>query len=151
MMSMIFHRAFACLLFLALLPLAARAEPLPGVEQLEAVLALTPEQRLQLEIAQAATRRLGVAMALRALEAKERLREELGKSRPDFGLILESGQAILQETRPLRRAAREEWQKLYAMLDADQVATLKRYFGERLEGLDSLDEFLRGRRHGGWI
>ncbi len=145
---MTFLRALACLLLLAL-PLFGGAEALPRIDRLESALALTPAQREQLETAQAATKRLGVAMALRALEAKERLKEEMRKPRPDFGLIVESGEAILAETRELRREAREEWQKLYAMLDDDQVATLKRYFGDRLEGLESLREFLRGRQ-GGW-
>lgn len=147
---MALFRTLACLLLLAALPWAAGAQPLPRLEKLEAALALTPGQKAQFEAAEAATRRVGVAVALAAMEAKERLRAELRKPRPDFGVLADAAEDIVSRTRDLRREAKAEWEKLYAMLDADQVATLKRYLGESLEGLDSLHDFLRGRPSG-WV
>jgi len=51
---------------------------------------------------------------------------------------------LLGETRTLRREARDEWMKLYAMLDDAQVAELRAFLQRRLDHLGLLHDFLRG-------
>ncbi|MGE5616029.1 MAG: hypothetical protein ACM3X5_03865, partial [Bacillota bacterium] len=117
---------------LALLPLAAMASlpqlpPLPQLEQLEEALKLTPAQKVQYDAAVAATKRLLMGTALIGMEMRERLKAELDKPRPDLGALADMRDSLVEQTRPLRREARDEWLKLYQMLNDDQVATLKQF------------------------
>src|SRR5687768_1854059 len=114
---------FLLLLFVAALSFATHAAALPpAFDKLERALRLTPEQKAQFDIAVTATRRIGVVVAMTGLEMKDRIRDELAKPRPDLRILLDAKDEILARSLELRREAREEWLKLYGMLDADQVA-----------------------------
>ena len=69
---------------------------------------------------------------------------ELAKPSPDFRVLEGMRDEVLGETRTLRREAREEWMKLYGMLDEAQVAELREFLQRRLDHLGLLNDFLRG-------
>jgi hypothetical protein len=135
----------ACLLLLA--SFAAPAQALPQLdlqlERLEKQLKLTPDQKEQYEMAVGATKRLMLGLTLAAMEAKDRLAAELAKPRPDFGSLAGLQEEILENSKTLRREAREEWMKLYGMLDQAQVAELRDFLQRRLDHLGLLHDFLR--------
>jgi hypothetical protein len=122
----------------------ASPPPLPQLEQLEESLKLTAEQKIQYDAAVAASKRVVMATALIGLQAKERLREELAKPRPDLGALADLRDSFVEQTKSLRREARDEWLKLYNMLNDDQVATLKAFLENRLDQLGLLHEFMMG-------
>jgi hypothetical protein len=113
------------------------------LEGLEGALKLTPAQKEQYDMAVGATKRVMLAVTLAAMQAKERLAAELAKPRPDFRALEGLKDELLGETRTLRREAREEWMKLYAMLDPAQVAELRQFLERRLDHLGLLHDFLR--------
>ena len=115
---------------------------MPRFEKLEQSLDLTPEQKAQFDVAVAATQRLLFSMAISGLQMKERLKEEFSKPRPDLGALAELREAIVEQSRPLRREARDEWLKLYAMLNESQVATIKFFLEEKLDRLEALHDFM---------
>jgi len=144
---------FLVAIFVAVAPAFASAASQPdfsafnsmlnrSLEQLEKQLALTPAQKDQYVSAVTATKRLLLQMTMAGMQAKARLAEELAKPRPDLNVLWELQQSIVEDGRTLRREAREEWSKLYAMLDADQVATFKRFIEERVDNLGLLHDFL---------
>jgi hypothetical protein len=49
----------------------------------------------------------------------------------------------VEQNRPLFRSARDEWLRLYAMLDEDQVKIAKAYVERTLLGVESLAESFR--------
>lgn len=112
------------------------------LEELERSLDLTPDQKDQYDAAVGATKRMAFQIAMAGLRMKERLREELAKPVPNLGILRELREAIVDEGRPLRREARAEWSKFFAMLDRDQLATLRRFLGERIDELGLLHEFM---------
>jgi len=134
-----------CLLLLV--SFAAPAQGLPQIDQhlerLEKQLRLTPEQKEQYEMAVGATKRLMLGLTIAAMEAKDRLAAELAKPRPDFGALAGLQDEILEQSQTLRREARQEWMKLYGMLDPAQVAELKDFLQRRLDHLGLLHDFLR--------
>ena len=134
--------------FFLLLSFAAPAAALPQLnlqfDKLEQALNLTPQQKDQYELAVGATKRLMLAAAIAGMQAKEKLAEELAKPRPDFRELAKLSEAFIDDSRTLRREAREEWQRLYAMLDADQVAAIKEFIDRRIDHLGLLHEFLMG-------
>lgn len=111
-------------------------------EKLEQALHLKPAQKDQYDLAVGATKRMMLQMALVAMQAKEKLAEELAKPRPDFSVLAEARRAIVEDGRSLRREARDEWSKLYAMLDDEQVTTLRRFADENFDRLGLLHEFM---------
>lgn len=113
-------------------------------ETLEQALKLTPEQKDQYDLAVGATKRMLLQVALVGMQMKEKLAEELAKPRPDFGVLADLRRSIVEEGRPLRREARDQWRKLYDMLDRDQVEALRRFVDERLDHLGLLHEFMMG-------
>jgi len=129
-------RAFLAFVLLAA-SLGATAQS-ADFDKLERELRLKPHQKEQFDIASAATQRALVASAFALLQAKEQLREELGKNKPDLRSLLRSQEAAYELARPLFREAGDEWSKLYALLDDDQVAIAKRYVEERLRSLPGL-------------
>src|SRR5213079_1078669 len=144
---------FLVAFFLAAVPVAASAASQPdfsaftanlnrSLEQLEKQLSLTPAQKDQYVSAVSATKRLLLQMTMAGMQAKARLEEEMAKPRPDLGVLWDLRQSIVEDGRSLRREARDEWSKLYAMLDADQVATFKRFIEERIDNLGLLHDFL---------
>lgn len=130
-------RRIALLLTLLALPLGAAAQ-IQDFDQLERRLRLKPHQQAQFNLARGATQRALVSTALSAMELKDRLREELGKARPDVGALLDAQEAAFERNRPLFREAGDEWVKLYALLDDDQVAIARRFIEEKLSGLPRL-------------
>ena len=135
----------ACLLLFASFAASSQAMPKLDLQldRLEQQLKLTPEQKEQYEMAVGATKRLMLGLTIAAMEAKDRLAAELAKPRPDFGSLAGLQDEILEQSKTLRREARAEWLKLYAMLDEAQVAELKDFLQRRLDHLGLLHDFLR--------
>jgi hypothetical protein len=114
------------------------------LDRLERALKLTPAQKEQYEMAVGATKRLMLGLTIAAMEAKERLAAELAKPRPDLRSLENLHDEVMDQSRTLRREAREEWTKLYGMLDEAQVAELRDFLQRRVDHLGLLHDFLRG-------
>ena len=137
------------LLTLLVLPLAAAAQSMPGLDfgDLEARLRLDPVQKAQFETAVGATHRAMLASGLLLMEMKARLAQELAKDRPDLDRLLADPDALVAQVRPQWREARAEWTRFYGMLDARQVAIARDYVEHRLGALEGMgDMLLRGFR-----
>lgn len=137
-MGLSFLRVIAAALLLAA-SFGAAAEGLPRFEQLEIDLKIRPEQKEQYDLAVGASKRALLAVGLAAMQVKERLAQELMKPRPDFHSLAKAHEEIFDQTRPLFKAAGEEWRKLYAILDDEQVAIAKRFLRDNLTRLLNLD------------
>ena len=124
-------RAFFAL-FLTTLACAASAAEMPRFDQLEQRLKIRPEQKEQFDMAVGASKRALMAVALSAMEAKQRLVEELMKPRPDFNRLVDTYERVIDQHRPLFKEAGEEWKKLYAILDDEQVEIAKEFLRENL-------------------
>ena len=111
-------------------------------EKLEQALNLKPEQKEQFDVAVGATKRVLLQLALVTMQMKDKLAAELAKPRPDLGVLDEGRKAIVDEGRTLRREARDEWRKLYAMLDPHQVASLRRFADEQFEQMGLMHELM---------
>jgi hypothetical protein len=123
------------ILFTALLlavACGASAFELPRFDQLEAKLKIRPEQKQQFDAAVGATQRAMLAVGLIAVQLKDKLGQELLKPRPDFKALMEAQQELIEQTRPLFREARQEWTKLYAQLDDEQVAIARSFVDEHI-------------------
>ena len=123
----------AALLFAVSLGAAAAA--LPRFDQLEGKLNLRPAQKTQFDIAVASTQRALLAVALTAMQLKQQVVDELAKPRPDFSTLANAHEALIEQNRPLFKAAGDEWKKFYALLDDDQLVIAKKYLRENLEDL----------------
>lgn len=134
---------FAAAAALAMVSLGASATRMEGLQQLERQLRLNPEQKAQFDVAAAATQRALVSSALSGMEFKERIGRELMRPRPDLEVIFQAQEAMVEQNRPLFRSARDEWVRLYAMLDEDQVKIAKAYVERTLLGVESLAESFR--------
>jgi hypothetical protein len=129
-------RSLLALLLLAT-SLAAGAQG-SELKQLERQLRLKPHQKEQFELASSATQIALVASAMSLTLLKQELADELMKPRPDFAGLFIAQQAAYDLNRPLFRTAADEWSKLYALLDGDQVAIARRYAEERLRSFPGL-------------
>src|SRR5258706_11312743 len=107
----------------------------PRFDKLEASLKLRSEQKVQFDRAVAATQRALLAVALSAMEAKEKFEAELAKQRPDIWVLVGTYEATIDRSRPLFKEAGEEWKKLNELLDDDQVDVAKRFLRENLNRL----------------
>lgn len=124
--------SFLCL-FLLILSWSAAAGPLDGdFDRLERALRLKPMQKEQFEVAVASTRRSLLAVAMAGLQVKERIAQELAKPRPDLNALYDIHEQVIEQNKPLFRETRNEWQKLYALLDDEQVGIAKRYLEDKL-------------------
>ena len=113
---------------------AAAAGPLDSdFDNLERVLRLKPEQKAQFQVAVAATQRALLAVAMSGLEVKERVSAEMAKPRPDLNILYDIHEQVVERNAPLFREARDEWSKLYGLLDPEQVTVAKRYLEKRLD------------------
>ena len=110
--------------------LGATAVSLPNFDELEQKLKIRSEQKDQFDMAVGSTKRALFAVGLAALQLKQRLTQELLKDRPDFGALMREQEAVVEQTRPLFREAGEQWKKLYAILDDEQVRIAKSYLKE---------------------
>jgi RNA polymerase subunit RPABC4/transcription elongation factor Spt4 len=122
-------RAVGASLFFAA-SLGASASLMPDFDALEQKLKIRAEQKDQFEMAVGATKRALFAVGLAALQLKQRLAQELMKDRPDFSALAREQEMVVDQTRPLFREAGEEWKKLYAILDPEQVQIAKSYLKE---------------------
>jgi hypothetical protein len=123
------------LLLAASLGAAAQSADL---DRLERQLRLKPHQKEQFDRASAATQTALVASAMSLAVMKQDLESELAKPRPDLLGLLASQQAAYELNLPLFKSAAEEWNRLYGLLEDDQVAIAKRYVEERLRSLPGL-------------
>jgi hypothetical protein len=141
-----FLRATAFGLLLAALLTSSAFAAMPQLnlrlEKLEEALNLKPGQKEQYDAAVGATKRMLLQLAMAGLQAKQKLAEELAKPRPDFGVLWELREAVVEDGRSLRREAGEEWRKLYVLLDDDQVATLKRFIQDQANQAGLLHDFM---------
>jgi hypothetical protein len=137
-------RAAQLLLLLALAFLSAHAAaysiPVPDFKRLEGDLRLRPAQKVQFDIAVAASQRALMSVALAGLAAKERVAGELARPMPDLNVIYRAHEEIVETSMPLFRVAGEEWERLYKMLDRSQVTAARRFIE------DQLGPFLSGWR-----
>lgn len=128
-------RAACAALMLAFCATALAAPTMPRFDQLEKRLKIRPEQKAQFDAAVAATQRALLAVAMSAMEFKERLDRELSKPRPDFGVFFDAQTDLIDRNRPLFEEAAREWQRLYALLDPEQVEIVKTYLHQELGNL----------------
>ena len=126
-------RAVWTALLLAL-SFGAHAGPLDrDFQKLERALRLTPMQKEQFDVAVAATQRALLAVAMSGMQIQERMRGEMDKPRPDLNLLYDIHEQVIEQNKPLFREARDEWMRLYALLDPDQGRIARRYLEERLD------------------
>ena len=150
MSLMTFRRTFTALVAILALGFAslapAQVPSLPRLDfkldKLEQALNLTPAQKEQFDVAVGATKRVLLQLALVTMQMKEKVAAELAKPRPDLGVLDEGRRAIVEEGRTLRREARDEWRKLYGMLNAEQLAAFRRFADEQFDNMGLLNELL---------
>ena len=130
-------------MLLCVTSLGAAASRFEGLDRLERQLRLNPEQKEQFDIASGATKRALLSSALTAMEFKERLGRELMRARPDLDVLFAAHEALIEQNRPLFRIARDEWLRLYAMLDEDQVRIARAHVEGMLMGMEPLAEAFR--------
>jgi len=119
---------------LVALSVGAHAGPLDrDFQKLERALRMNPAQKEQFDIAVGATQRALLAVAMAGMQIQERMRVEMDKPRPDLNLLYDIHEQVIEQNKPLFREAREEWMRLYALLDPEQVRVARRYIEERLD------------------
>jgi len=121
---------FALLLLAA--SFGAAAQSLPDFGQLEARLHIRPEQKDQYDLAVGATKRALLAVGIAAMQMKDALVQELAKPSPDFRALARKQNELIDDQRPLFREAGEQWQRLYRILDPQQVETVQEFLRENL-------------------
>ena len=122
---------FTLSLLLLLLAFGASAA-LPSFDNLEQRLKIRPEQKEQFDITVGSTKRALLAVGIAALQLKDRLAQELAKDKPDFRAFARANEDVIDQTRPLFKEAGEQWKKLYALLDDEQVEIAKSFLREHL-------------------
>ena len=122
---------FTLSLLLLLLAFGASAA-LPSFDNLEQRLKIRPEQKEQFDITVGSTKRALLAVGIAALQLKDRLAQELAKDKPDFHAFARANEDVIDQTRPLFKEAGEQWKKLYALLDHEQVEIAKSFLREHL-------------------
>ena len=122
---------FTLSLLLLLLAFGASAA-LPSFDNLEQRLKIRPEQKEQFDITVGSTKRALLAVGIAALQLKDRLAQELAKDKPDFRAFARANEDVIDQTRPLFKEAGEQWKKLYALLDHEQVEIAKSFLREHL-------------------
>jgi hypothetical protein len=136
-------RTLAACAFLLLAATMARASVLPGFDELERSLELDRAQKAQFDAAVAATQRALLSIAFGGLALKERIAAELDKQYPDLGAIARAQNDIIEQSRPLFRDARREWERFYAMLRPAQEKQARAFVEEKLKRLERLGETVR--------
>jgi hypothetical protein len=136
---MISFRAILAMLLMAL-SLGAGAQGFGSFGELEGRLKLKPEQKAQFDIAVKATQRALLSLGMVAIQQKQRIADEIAKPRPDLGALAESHEAILEMIRPHFREAREEWTRLYVLLEPDQIAIARDYVEKQIAMMEKVGE-----------
>ncbi len=122
------------------LSLGAAAQGFGNFSRLESQLKLKPEQKAQFDIAVQATQRALLSLGMVAFQQKQRIADEIAKPRPDIGVLADSQEQLLEMIRPHFREAREEWTRLYGLLEPDQVAIAKKYVEKQIAMMEKLGE-----------
>ncbi len=138
--------AFAFSLLMALFGGSVAAAPfdMEGLERLEKQLRMNPEQKAQFDVTVGASKRAMLSSAITGMEFKARLQRELLKPQPDLGAIFQAQEALVEQNRPAFREARDEWVKLYGLLDEEQVKLARAYVERTMLGVEVLaDAFKR--------
>ena len=130
------------LLVLALMAPAMAGAQMLDFSELERSLRLHPHQKAQFDAAAAATQRAMVAIGLGVIQAKSRLAQELLKEKPDPDAVLMAQEELIEFSKPHLRQARDEWLRLYAMMDDDQVRTARNFIEGRLRRLEDIAAIL---------
>lgn len=128
----------------AMVSLEATAGMKEDFDRLELSLRLKPAQKLQFDIAVSASQRALLMSAISAQEFQQRLAAELMKRRPDLATLFAAQEDLIEQNRPLFRAARDEWLRLYATLDDEQVRIARDFVEKRLASAEQLAGVLRG-------
>lgn len=122
-------------LFLSLLLLAVSfgaAAQMPNFDGLEQRLKIRPAQKEQFDVTVGSTKRALLMVGIVAVQLKDKLAAELSKPMPDFRAFARANEDLIDQTRPAFREAGEEWKKLYALLDDEQVEIAKAFLREHL-------------------
>jgi hypothetical protein len=129
--------------------LGAGAQGLGGLQfgELERELKLKPEQKVQFDLAVGATQRALLSVGLAFFQQKARIAEEIGKPHPDLGALAQSQEELIALVSPNFREAREEWSRLYGMLEPDQVVIAKAHVEKQIGRLERMGaQLLQGLR-----
>ena len=129
-MSVARLRFFLTLLVVAV-SLGASAA-MPNFDTLEQRLKIRPEQKEQFDVTVGSTKRALLAIGIAAIQLKDRLTAELSKPAPDFRAFARANEDLVEQTKPLFKEAGEEWKRLYALLDDEQVEIAKSFLREHL-------------------
>ena len=129
-------------LVVALMAPAMAGAQLLDFSELERSLRLHPYQKEQFDAAAVATQRAMVAIGLGALQAKSRVAQELLKDKPDPDALMMAQEELVEFSKPHVRKARDEWLRLYAMMDDDQVRTARNFIEGRLRRLEDIGTIL---------
>ena len=105
---------------------------MPDFKRLERELRLKPYQKAQYDVATGSLKRTLLASASVLMEMRQQLADELVKAQPDFARVWKSQKAAFEMMSPLLRETLDEWSKLYALLEDDQVVIAKRFLRENL-------------------
>ena len=135
-------RFFRVWLALALLAPGIALAQFADFRELERSLRLNPVQKEQFDVATAATQRAMVAIGLGAIQAKSRLAQELLKDKPDPDAFFMAQEELVEFAKPHLRSARDEWLRLYALMDDDQVRTARTFIESRLRRLEDIGAIL---------
>jgi len=127
---LLFCSAAAALDFHVSLPL--------GFDSLERSLHLDARQKAQFDVAVGATQRALLSIALAGAEMKGRIAAELSRDHPDLEALSRAQEQLIEQVRPNFRAARDEWTRLYALLDARQVKIARAFVDGKLAYLERL-------------
>jgi len=125
-------KALTLALLILLAPIIVHAQSIPDFGQLEERLHIRPEQKEQYDRAVGATKLAMLAVGLAAIEMKNAFAAELAKDRPDFRALARKQNELIEQQRPLFQEAGREWQKLYRLMDPDQVQAARAYLNDNL-------------------
>ena len=129
-MSVVRLRLFLSFLLLALS--FGVAAQMPNFDGLEQRLKIRPAQKEQFDVTVGSTKRALLMVGIVAVQLKDKLAAELSKPMPDFRAFARANEDLVGQTRPVFKEAGEEWKKLYALLDDEQVEIAKTFMRENL-------------------
>lgn len=129
-MSVVRLRLFLSFLLLALS--FGVAAQMPNFDGLEQRLKIRPAQKEQFDVTVGSTKRALLMVGIVAVQLKDKLAAELSKPMPDFRAFARANEDLIDQTRPVFKEAGEEWKKLYALLDDEQVEIAKAFMREHL-------------------
>ncbi len=129
------HFVLAAFLLLFAASASAYSIQVPDFNKLERQLRLRPAQKAQFDVAVEASQRALMSVALAGLQVKERLSAEIAKPLPDLNVLYRLHEEAIELAAPNFLDARNEWNRLFRMLDRSQVDAAKRFLKEQLGAL----------------